>query len=254
MNILEQIVIQKKNHNQYLIQKIKNNRISNINPKFTYSIKNEIKKGKNALIAEFKRFSPSINKFKNVKNLQEIISEYNLSNCCAISILTDKNFGGSLNDLLIAKKITSKPIIRKDFIVDKSQILESKIYKADAILLIAKVLTKKKITELYNYAKKINLDVLIEVENEIEIEKIKHIKAELVGINNRNLKKQKIDVNKSINLSKILKDKIIICESGVTDKNIRKIKSQSNINSFLIGGSILNNKNRIGFINKLYQS
>ena len=76
---------------------------------------------------------------------REVIRQYDESKCCCISILTDKNFGGSLNDILIAKKITSKPIIRKDFIINKAQILESKIYGADAILLIAKILTKKEV-------------------------------------------------------------------------------------------------------------
>ena len=96
------------------------------------------------------------------------------TNCCCISILTDKNFGGSLNDLLVAKKITKKPIIRKDFIINHKQIEESKYYGADAILLIAKILTKKKLTELYNYSLELGLDVLIEIENKNELKK--HLK------------------------------------------------------------------------------
>ncbi len=254
MNILDRIVIQKKNHNKYLEQKIK--KIKNakqIKPVFFKTIQNELKKNRNALIVEFKRFSPSVSNFKRVKNLQEIISQYDKSKCCCISILTDKNFGGSLNDILIAKKITSKPIIRKDFIINKSQILESKIYGADAILLIAKILTKKELSTLYNYALKIGLDILIEIENRLELKKLDKIKCKLIGINNRNLREQKIDINKSINISKILIDKIIVSESGITDKNIKKIKSKSNISSFLIGGSILNNTNKVSYINKLYQ-
>ena len=144
MNILDKIVIQKKNHYKYLVQKIKKNKFKENNkPIFFKTIQNELKKNKNALIVEFKRFSPSVNNFKKIKYLQEVIRQYDESKCCCISILTDKNFGGSLNDILIAKKITSKPIIRKDFIINKAQILESKIYGADAILLIAKILTKK---------------------------------------------------------------------------------------------------------------
>ena len=89
---------------------------------------------------------------------------------------TDKNFGGSLNDISIAKKLTNKPIIRKDFIIDKTQILESKLYGADAILLIAKILTRKQIEDLYQYANELNLDVLIEIESIHEISKIKILK------------------------------------------------------------------------------
>ena len=206
------------------------------------------------LIAEFKRFSPSVNKFKQIKFLQNVISDYDKSNCCCISILTDKNFGGSLNDLLVAKKITKKPIIRKDFIINHKQIEESKYYGADAILLIAKILTKKKLTELYNYSLELGLDVLIEIENKNELKKTSEIDAKLIGINNRNLREQKIDINKSIELAKLLENIVIVSESGVNKKNIKSIKQSSNISSFLIGGSILNQNDKITYINNLYQS
>ena len=254
MNILDRIVVEKKNHEIYLKQKIEKRTIRRKKSQFIKTIKNDLAKGKNALIVEFKRFSPSVNKFKRIINLQEIIRDYEKSKCSCISILTDKNFGGSLNDIVIAKKISSKPILRKDFIVNKSQILESKIYGADAILLIAKILSKKVLNELYVYANKIGLDVLIEIENEEEIKKIKYINPELIGVNNRNLRKQKIDINNSINLSTKLKNKIIISESGINNTNIKRIKSNSNISSFLIGGSILNNNKKINFINNLYNS
>ena len=255
MNILDKIVTQKKNHYKYLEQKIKKTvSRKKIKPIFFQTIKNEIKKNNNALIVEFKRFSPSVNNFKKIKNLQEVIRQYDKSECCCISILTDRNFGGSLNDILIAKKITSKPIIRKDFIINKSQIIESKIYGADAILLIAKILTKKELRNLFNFATKIGLDVLIEIENKLELKKLDKIKFKLIGINNRNLREQKIDINKSLELSEMMIDKVIISESGITDKNIKKLKSKSRISTFLIGSSILNNTDKIGYINKLYHA
>ena len=255
MNVLDKIIIQKKNNNKYLEQKIKKIKLKKkIKPIFFQTIQNELKKNKNALIVEFKRFSPSVNSFKKFKNLQEVIRQYDKSQCCCISILTDRNFGGSLNDILIAKKITSKPIIRKDFIINKSQVIESKIYGADAILLIAKILTKKELKNLCDFAMKIGLDVLIEIENKLEIKKIDKMKFKLIGINNRDLREQRIDINKSIELSEFLTDKIIVSESGITDRNIKKIKSKSNISTFLIGGSILNDTNKIGYIDKLYQA
>lgn len=255
MNILDKIIIQKKNHYKYLEQKIKKTTLKKkIKPIFFQAIQNKLKQNKNALIVEFKRFSPSVNKFKRVQNLQEVIRQYDKSQCCCISILTDRNFGGSLNDILIAKKITSKPIIRKDFIINKSQVIESKIYGADAILLIAKILTKKELKNLCDFAMKIGLDVLIEIENKLEIKKIDKMKFKLIGINNRDLREQRIDINKSIELSEFLTDKIIVSESGITDRNIKKIKSKSNISTFLIGGSILNDTNKIGYIDKLYQA
>tara|TARA_B100001063_G_scaffold217906_1_gene220873 strand:+ start:149 stop:916 length:768 start_codon:yes stop_codon:yes gene_type:complete len=255
MNILEKIVIQKKNHYKYLEQKIKKTKLKKkVKPIFFQRIKNELKKNKNALIVEFKRCSPSVNNFKKIRTLQEVIKEYDKSQCCCISILTDRNFGGSLNDILIAKKITSKPIIRKDFIINKSQIIESKIYGADAILLIAKILTKNELSNLFNFATKIGLDVLIEIENKLEIKKLNNIKFKLIGINNRNLREQKIDINKSLELSELLLDKVVVSESGINNKNIKKIKSKTQISTFLIGGSILNNRDKIGYIDKLYQA
>ena len=256
MNILDQIVIEKKNLNKYLKQKKfyikKNSKKKNL---FRNSILQEIKKGKNGLIAEFKRFSPSVKNFSKIKSIQNTIEIYDKSKCCCISILTDKNFGGSLNDITIAKKLTKKPIIRKDFILDKIQVLESKLYGADAILLIAKILTKKQVEDLYEYANELKLDVLIEIESIHEISKIKNIKNSIIGINNRNLKEQIINIDKSIDLSHLIKNEnLIVSESGIDIKNIKKIKTKTNISSFLIGGSILNSGDTLNYINKLYHS
>ena len=197
------------------------------------SIIQEIKKQKNALIVEFKRFSPSVKNFNKIRSIQNTIEIYDKSKCCCISILTDKNFGGSLNDISIAKKLTNKPIIRKDFIIDKTQILESKLYGADAILLIAKILTRKQIEDLYQFANELNLDVLIEIESIHEISKIKNIKSSLIGINNRNLKEQKINIDKSINLSNLIKNKnFIVSESGIDIKILKKLKKQQILKLF----------------------
>ena len=256
MNILDQIVLEKKNIIKYLKQKnLHTRKIPKKKSLFKKSIIQEIKKQKNALIVEFKRFSPSVKNFNKIRSIQDTIEIYDKSKCCCISILTDKNFGGSLNDISIAKKLTNKPIIRKDFIIDKTQILESKLYGADAILLIAKILTRKQIEDLYQYANELNLDVLIEIESIHEISKIKNIKNSLIGINNRNLKEQKINIDKSINLSNLIKNKnFIVSESGIDIKNIKIIKEATNIKSFLIGGSILNSSKTINYINKLYNS
>ena len=256
MNILDQIVLEKKNHVKYLSQKLnkKNNFKSTNSNSFLNAIENNLSKNKNALIAEFKRYSPSVKSFNKVRYLQDVIEQYHKSKCCCISILTDKNFGGSLNDINVAKKISNKPIIRKDFIINEAQVFETKEFGADAILLIAKILSKSEIKKLYKLANKIGLDVLIEIESILEAKKIKDIDAKLIGINNRNLKEQKIDINKSIKLSKVLNNKIIVSESGVTVSNIKKIKNNSGISSFLIGESILNNEDKVKYINKLYLS
>ena len=256
MNILDQIVLEKQNHSEYLSQKLnkKNNFKSTNSNSFLNAMESNLNKNKNALIAEFKRYSPSVKSFNKVRYLQDVIEQYHKSKCCCISILTDKNFGGSLNDINVAKKISNKPIIRKDFIINEAQVFETKEFGADAILLIAKILSKSEIRKLYKLANKTGLDVLIEIESVLEAKKIRDIDAKLIGINNRNLKEQKIDINKSIKLSKVLNNKIIISESGVTVSNIKKIKNNSGISSFLIGGSILNNEDKVKYINKLYKA
>ena len=256
MNILDKIVLEKNNHTKYLKQKTnkKKNSTYSKSKYFLSAIESNLHINKNALIAEFKRYSPSVKNFNKIKYIQDILEQYHKSKCCCISILTDKNFGGSLNDITIARKITDKPIIRKDFIINETQVFETKEFGADALLLIAKILSKSNIKKLHNLAIDIGLDVLIEIENITEARKIEGIDAKLIGINNRNLKEQKIDINKSIKLSKILKNKIIISESGVTVSNIKKIKKESGISSFLIGGSILKNDNKIKYINRLYEA
>ena len=99
------------------------------------------------------------------------------------------------------------------------------------------------------------MDVLIEIESIYEISKIKNIKDSLIGINNRNLKEQKINIDKSINLSNLIKNKnFIVSESGIDINNIKKIKEATNIKTFLIGGSILNSSKTLNYINKLYNS
>ena len=236
MNVLEKIVNQQNSKLIYLNQKYKIRKKIKCKSRFIKEIEKNNSQNKTSLIAEFKRFSPSVKEFKKVQSIREVIKSYDKANVTCISILTDKNFGGSINDIVIAKKYTNKPIIRKDFIVDPIQ-----IYESDAILLIARILTEKKLLELENCARSYGLDVLIEIESEKDLLKIKRTKTNLIGINNRNLALQKIDIKKTLELSSKIKNRIIVSESGLTLRNISVIK-KNKINTFLIGGSILNNK------------
>ncbi|MDB9777002.1 indole-3-glycerol phosphate synthase TrpC [Alphaproteobacteria bacterium] len=250
MNILDKIVGEQKNKLEYLEQKYKFKKRIKINSKFIKNIETNNLNEKTSIIAEFKRYSPSVEKFKKIKHIGQIINQYELSSVTCISILTDKNFGGSLNDIKIAKKFTNKPIIRKDFILDKIQIYESALFGTDAILLIARILTEEKLLKLEEYAHYLGLDVLIEIESKKDLSKIRNTKTKLIGINNRNLALQTIDITKTINLSSKIKEKIIVSESGLTVKNINLIK-EKNINTFLIGGSILDNKNIKNYISDI---
>ena len=250
MNVLEKIVNEQNSKLGYLNQKYKIRKKIKCKSQFIKDIEKNNSKNKTSLIAEFKRFSPSVKEFKKIQNIRKVIKSYDKTNVTCISILTDRNFGGSINDIVIAKKYTNKPIIRKDFIVDPIQIYESALYEVDAILLIARILTEQKLLELESCAHSYGLDVLIEIESEKDLLKIQKTKTNLIGINNRNLALQKIDIKKSLKLSSKIKNKIIVSESGLTLKNINVIK-KNKINTFLIGGSILNNKDIKKYITEI---
>jgi len=197
-------------------------------------------KGKNNIIAEIKRRSPSEGKIKdcNVVEIAKIYDKY----ANAISIVTDKEFfGGDIGDIKRVKQVTSLPVLRKDFIIDKKQILESRYYGADAILLIASILTKEQIDEFIGLAKQYSMDCLVEVHTKEEIEKVLETKAKIIGINNRNLKTFKVDLNKTNELKKLIPtDKIVVSESGFSD--IEQIKSVDT-NAVLIGTSLMKSDN-----------
>ena len=158
-----------------------------------------------------------------------------------ISVLTDqKYFKGSGVILEMAKKSSSLPILRKDFIVDEYQLHESVTMGADCILLIVAALSEDEFIKLYTKAKELNLDVLVEVHDAEELVIAQKVNADIIGINNRNLKNFKVDINTCIELSKnIHKEVIIVAESGIKDSKDISLMQKNNINSFLIGETFM---------------
>ncbi len=205
--------------------------------------KEALSKNKLNLIAEFKRASPSRNINEKQFKIKDIINIYD-KYADAVSVLTDnKFFSGSLDDLKQASEITNLPILRKDFIIDEYQIYESRLHNADAILLIASILDLNKINHFIGIAKSLNMDCIVEVHNEEELGKVLKSKAEIIGINNRNLENLEIDLNTTLRLAdKIPKNKIIVSESGIKSRDyIEKIKDK--VNAVLIGSSFMNSDN-----------
>lgn len=196
-----------------------------------------------ALIAEFKRASPS----KNIKNkefdIKKIIEKYSLYADC-ISVLTDKKFfGGSLMDLEEASKLTRLPLLRKDFIIDEYQIYESRYYNADAILLIASILSDEQIKYFIGTAKEYGVACIVEAHTEEELHKALSCNAEIIGINNRNLDTLEIDPGTTLRLAeKIPKGRIIISESGISSRGyVEEIKHK--VNAILVGSAFMNSEN-----------
>ena len=211
--------------------------------KSTRNFKNALSKDKLNLIAEFKRNSPSKNIQEKEFDIKKIINIYN-KYADAVSVLTDsKFFSGSLGDMKEVSNLTNLPILRKDFILDEYQIHEARFYNADAILLIASILSKEQINHFIDVANGYNLNCLVEIHTEDELDKVLNTKALIIGINNRNLDTLEIDLNTTLKIAdKISSDKIIVSESGIRDNNyVRKIKGK--VNAILVGSQFMNSDN-----------
>ncbi len=194
---------------------------------------------KTGIIAEFKRKSPSKGIINNTASLQEVTRAYAEHGASGISVLTDQDFfGGSLNDL-VAATANEVPLLRKDFMIDEYQLLEAKAHGADVILLIAACLTCKEVKQLAGAARKLELEVLLEIHNEAELEHICD-EVDLVGVNNRNLKTFEVDIHTSLDLiNKIPREKPAIAESGISEVDSIVTLRQAGFTGFLIGENFM---------------
>jgi len=211
----------------------------------TKSLKRRLELSNHGIIAEHKRKSPSKSIINSDVKLDEVILGYDMANVCGISVLTDeKYFGGSINDLVKARKLTEIPIIRKEFIIDEFQILEAKASGADVVLLIAACLNDNQIKNLSEFAKRLNLEVLVEIHNNQELEKCLLSSVDIIGVNNRNLKTFKVDIENSINLSKLIPENFLkISESGISSAKEISILREHGFKGFLIGETFMKEKN-----------
>ena len=245
MTILEKIIETKKIELEIVKKTISIEDLKKL-PNFqkkSISLVNRLKNSSHGIIAEHKRRSPSKSIINESIDINQIIHGYNRADVCGISVLTDKEyFGGSLNDLRNARKLTNIPILRKEFIIDKYQLIEAKANGADAILLIAACLDKYQIINLSAFAKEIGLEVLIELHNENELEKCLIDTIDIIGVNNRNLKTFEVDINTSIKLSNMIPEKYLkISESGISNYDeIRKLRNYG-FKGFLIGELFMKN-------------
>lgn len=176
-----------------------------------------------SLIAEIKQASPSGGIIRQNFNLEEIARSYQEAKVQAVSVLTEEDFfSGNLVYLNQVKNIFSGPILRKDFILEDYQVYESRYFGADAILLIADLLTKDKLTELMQIADSLDLDYLVEVHDEKELKKVLSLKVPIIGINNRSLRTLEVDFKTTEKLFTLIpKDRVVVVESGI--KNYQDI-------------------------------
>ncbi|MCG9970815.1 indole-3-glycerol phosphate synthase TrpC [Christiangramia crocea] len=204
------------------------------------SLADNLKTG-SGIIAEHKRRSPSKSVINQSLNVQDVTSGYENAGASGISVLTDgKYFGGSLEDLLYTRASVNIPILRKEFMIEEYQILEAKAYGADAILLIAAVLTEKQLTYLADSAKKLGMDVLLEIHNEEELQKSLKVNADMIGVNNRNLKTFEVDIANSKKLSGLIpNDFVKVSESGISNTEAIADLKKYGFEGFLIGENFM---------------
>ncbi|MEP6584333.1 MAG: indole-3-glycerol phosphate synthase TrpC [Ginsengibacter sp.] len=197
---------------------------------------------KTGIIAEFKKRSPSKGIINNTSTVEEVTAAYAKYGASAISILTDEEFfNGSLEDLLAAT-INEVPLLRKDFIIDEYQLIESKAYGAEVILLIAACLTRGEVKSLAGIAKSIGLNVLLEIHNDAELGHICD-DVDVVGVNNRDLKTFDVNINRSIELAKSIPgNKVKISESGIDDVDTIRLLKQNGFKGFLMGEKFMKEK------------
>lgn len=243
MNILEKIIIQKQNEVEKLRKTYVPDFFNRTTPLLSFK-HNFLQEKSSGIIAEFKRRSPSKPNINETANINETLLAYEAAGVCGVSILTDeKFFGGKATDITENADKLNIPILRKDFIIEDIQIYQSYEMGASAILLIAAAHEPCKIEKLAKIARRLNLEVLLEIHTEDELESINEY-ITMVGVNNRNLKTMEVTLDTSIRLSKLIPDHFIkISESGIkTQEDIYKLQD-AGFRGFLMGEIFMQNEN-----------
>jgi len=243
MNILDQIIADKRKEivqkKKFITEMMLRNREDFFEEcaSLKYSLLEDDATG---IIAEFKRKSPSKGWINEKADVLDVIGDYDVYGASGVSILTDEiYFGGTLEDLVNGSLLTDGPILRKDFIIDEYQVIETKAWGADVMLLIAACLTKQQVKRLAFEAQQIGLEVLLEIHNETELDHLCDA-IEMVGINNRNLKTFEVNVETSLQLGEKIPEQFLkISESGISDVNTIHLLRQNGFKGFLMGETFM---------------
>lgn len=251
MNILHEICVAKKSHVEARKKKFPlydlENQLRDLPPtrNFSKALNTRQESGKPGIIAEIKRRSPSAGKILEPgQRCEDIAKAYERSGASCLSVLTDTPyFGGKDEDIRNVKNACDLPVLRKDFIIDTYQITESRVLGADCILLIMSVLDDFQAKEFFLIANDLDLDVLIEVHDTHELKRALKLHPELLGVNNRDLKRQVTDLSISETLAKLIPDTCIkVSESGINDPKIVRNLMGQGYDAFLIGEYFLNQR------------
>lgn len=216
---------------------------------FIKSIKHP-KKGSIAIIAEIKLSSPTAKNLGKSQDIEDRVKKYELANVDAISIITEKKiFKGDPQFIKRAKKIISLPILQKDFIIDSYQIYEAKKIEADAILLIAKIVSQKDLINLVTQAQDIGIEPVVEINSVEDLKKATSTNTKIIAVNARDLNTFEVNINKACSLLKKISDIYIkLGFSGVSSKVAVRRYQQAGADAILIGTSLMKTNNIIEFI------
>jgi indole-3-glycerol phosphate synthase len=244
MNILDQIIEHKRKEvsDRKSLYPVKLLEQSIFFSSPTVSMKKYVQReDKTGIIAEFKRKSPSKGVINAHASVERTTMGYMQAGVSALSVLTDKQFfGGSNEDLVVVRKFNFCPILRKDFTIDEYQILEAKSIGADAILLIAAVLDPKQSKSFAAFAHSLGLEVLLEVHDEQELKSNLEVGADLIGVNNRNLKTFEVGIEVSKRLAKMIPDNVVkVSESGISSPETIVELRQYGYQGFLMGENFM---------------
>jgi indole-3-glycerol phosphate synthase len=218
---------------------------------FKAAVKRE---GRISLIGEIKQASPSAGLLRKEFSIIEVAHAYTKAGINAISVLTEEEFFlGKINYIEAVKKEVSLPVLRKDFIIDEIQILESRAAGADAILLIMRIIDPGQAVDFYKLSKSLGMDVLVEVHTENELKKALKMGADIIGINNRNLNTLKVDLKQTQKLMPFIPPDVVkISESGIkTLKDVLWLKGLG-VDAMLVGESFMRSENLSEKIKELH--
>lgn len=236
------------------IKRLSNNIIlPKVNRKHRVSLKSALKSNALTIIGEIKRASPSQGMINKDLKVDETMKIYN-DHMQGVSVLTEETyFKGSPMDLISVRALTHLPILRKDFILSMGQIKESYTIGADVILLIVAILSDDKLQKFYQCAMDYGLEVIVEVHNEMELNRALKLKPEIIGINNRNLETFKIDLNQTQKLFNMIPKEIcVISESGLhTKEDIKRIPK---VHGILVGQAFMESTNIPALVNSFREA
>lgn len=249
---LEEVADRKARHSEVELRK----QLSAASPcrGFVSSIEAKLLSGQSAVIAEIKKASPSKGVIREHFVPEEIAVSYEKAGAACLSVLTDIDFFQGADDYLKqARAACSLPVIRKDFIVDDYQLVESRVLGADCVLLIVAVLTDQQLKDYYQAATELGMDVLIEVHDREELERILPLRSKLIGINNRNLHTFETSLGNTIGLLEFIgEERIVVTESGIHTQADVALMRNNKVNTFLVGEAFMRAENPGSEVTKLF--